>query len=316
MTARFVYDMAQLEHSAKGVVATLGTFDGIHRGHQAIFDHVKQTSRESGLPSVLVTFDPHPRFVVSPQNAPLLLTTTPEKKEFIPYYFDGQVVVMPFTKELMNLSAEQFVKQILIDRIGVKKLIVGYDHAFGKNRSGNITELKRLAHLYGFAVEVVEPVLVGGTPVSSTRIRNAILGHSYAEALSLLGHNYAIYGTVERGIGLGRKLGYPTANVAYSPMKLLPPEGVYACWTEIDGESRCGMMFIGTNHFNPAARVTVEANLFDFDRDIYDHEIVVYPTHFIRANERFASTAELVKQIEHDKVNVLSIISKGAQTCQ
>ncbi len=294
----------------------LGTFDGIHRGHQAIFSRVREASRQSGLPSVLVTFDPHPRFVVSPQNAPLLLTTTPEKEEFIPYYFDGQVVVLPFTKELMNLSAEQFVKQMLVDKIGVKKLIVGYDHAFGKNRSGNIPELRRLSHLHGFEVEVVEPVLVDGTPVSSTRIRNAILGHKYADALSLLGHNYAIYGTVERGIGLGRKLGYPTANVAYSPMKLLPPEGVYACWTEIDGESKCGMMFIGKNHFNPSGRVTVEANLFDFDRDIYDHQIVVYPTHFIRQNERFESTAELVKQIERDKISVLSILSKGAQTCQ
>lgn len=316
MTARFVYDLKDFRPSTNGVVATLGTFDGIHRGHQAIFSRVKEASQATGFPSVLVTFDPHPRFVVSPDRAPLLLTTTPEKEEFIPAYFDGQVVVLPFTKELMNLSAEEFVKQIILDRLGVKKLIVGYDHAFGKNRSGNATELRRLASVYGFEVEVVDPVLISGAPVSSTRIRNAILENAYAEALELLGHNYAIYGTVERGIGLGRKLGYPTANVSYSPMKLLPPEGVYACWVEVDGEAKCGMMFIGKNHFNPSGRVTVEANLFDFDRDIYDHHISVYPTHFVRANQRFDSTDELVAQIARDKNNVLSILSKGAQTCQ
>lgn len=316
MTATFVYDLAHYKSAVGGVVATLGTFDGIHRGHQAIFSRVKEVSRESSLPAVLVTFDPHPRFVVSPQHAPLLLTTTPEKEEFIPAYFDGQVVVLPFTQELMNLSAEQFVKQVLLDRLGVKKLIVGYDHAFGKNRSGNTAELRRLAGIYGFEVEVVEPVLIDGTPVSSTRIRNAVVGGKYAEALSLLGHNYAIYGTVERGIGLGRKLGYPTANVAYSPMKLLPPEGVYACWVEVDGEDKCGMMFIGKNHFNPSGRVTVEANLFDFDRDIYDHEISVYPTHFVRPNQRFDSTADLVTQLEQDKFDVMRILSKGAEKCQ
>ncbi len=316
MTARFVYDLNDYHASTSGVVATLGTFDGIHRGHQAIFSRVKEVSHATGLPSVLVTFDPHPRFVVSPQNAPLLLTTTPEKEEFIPAYFDGQVVVLSFTKELMNLSAEEFVKQILLDRLGVKKLIVGYDHAFGKNRSGNTTELRRLAGVYGFEVEVVDPVLIDGTAVSSTRIRKAIQGNSYAEALSLLGHNYAIYGTVERGIGLGRKLGYPTANVAYSPMKLLPPEGVYACWVEVDGEAKCGMMFIGKNHFNPSGRVTVEANLFDFDRDIYDHHISVYPTHFVRSNQWFESTDALVAQIAKDKINVMHILSQGAQTCQ
>lgn len=317
MTTTFLHSLFDFRKPEKGVVATLGTFDGIHRGHQAIFDRVRNTSHQSGLPAVLVTFDPHPRFVVSPQDAPLLLTTTPEKSKFIPCFFEGQVLMLPFTRDLMNLSAEEFVKQILVDGLGVKHLIVGYDHAFGKNRSGNITELKRLAGVYGFEVEVVEPVLVDGKPVSSTRIRNAILENRYTDAINLLGHEYAIYGTVERGIGLGRKLGYPTANVAYSPTKLLPPEGVYACWVQVDGEEKSGMMFIGKNHFNPSKRVTVEANLFDFDRDIYDHEIIVYPTEFVRENRWFSNTVELVDQIEKDKALILDIISKGAKhTCQ
>lgn len=317
MTTTFVHSITDVVRSEAGVVATLGTFDGIHRGHQAIFDRVRQVSRSTGSSAVLITFDPHPRFVVSPQDAPLLLTTTPEKGKFIPCFFEGQVLVLPFTRDLMNLSAEEFVRQILVEGLGVKTVIVGYDHAFGKNRSGNIAELRRLAGIFGFQVEVVDPVLVDGKPVSSTRIRNAILENRYPEAVQLLGHEYAIYGSVERGIGLGRKLGYPTANVAYSPTKLLPPEGVYACWVQVDGEDKSGMMFIGKNHFNPSKRVTVEANLFEFDRDIYDHEIVVYPTEFVRENQWFPNTAELVDQIEKDKAIILDIISKGAKhTCQ
>jgi riboflavin kinase/FMN adenylyltransferase len=138
---------------------------------------------------------------------------------------------------------------------------------------------------------------------------------AYPEALHLLGHEYAIFGTVERGIGLGRKLGYPTANVKHHATKLLPPEGVYACWIQLGSENFCGMMFIGENHFNPAHKVTVEANIFDFDRDIYDQEIIVYPTHYIRGNRRFDSTEALVRQIGIDKNSILEIMKKGETTC-
>jgi riboflavin kinase/FMN adenylyltransferase len=296
-------------------VVTVGTFDGIHRGHQAIFARVRELAAQTGLQPVLVTFHPHPRVVLSPNDVPMLLTSIEEKEKFIPNFFDGKVLVLEFDQHLMNLTAEEFVQQILVDVVGVKHLVVGYDHALGKDRRGDISELKRLGPQFGFSVEVVAPVQREDKPVSSSRIRKAMASGHFKEAIDLLGHEYAIGGTVERGIGLGRKLGYPTANVAYSLRKLLPPPGVYACWAELGDEEFCGMLFIGQNHFNPANRITVEANLFDFDRDIYDEEVIVYPMVFIRENRRYEDTALLVRQIEQDKQQIMHIVNKGERTC-
>ncbi len=292
------------------VIATIGTYDGIHRGHQAIFERVKQQSIETGSRAVLITFHPHPRVMVSPENIPLLLTTIEEKGKFVPDFFDGKVLILDFNEELRNMSARDFVKNILVDKVGISKLIVGYDHAFGKDRSGDIPTMKLMGEEMGFEIEVVEPVLVKDKPVSSTRIRNAIRENRYREALYLLGHDYAIYGTVERGIGLGHKLGYPTANVNYNQRKLLPAEGVYSCYVELGDKQYNGMMFIGRNHFNPALRISVEVNIFNFKEDIYDKEITVFPTHFIRENRKFEETDKLVEQIKIDKENVIRIIKE------
>jgi riboflavin kinase/FMN adenylyltransferase len=316
MTSTFIRGLENYESTnGRGVVATLGTFDGIHRGHQEILCRVRDYSMKHNLEPVLITFHPHPRVVVTPSQIPMLLTTIEEKEKFIPDFLDGHVLVLEFNDALKNLTADEFVKKVLVDTVNVKKLIVGYDHQFGKNRSGNIAKLKELGDLYGFELEVVPPVLMGGKPVSSTRIRTALAEGEFDEAVSLLGHEYAIYGTVERGIGLGRRLGYPTANVSYSQRKLLPQEGVYACWVEVAGQSKCGMMFIGQNHFNPAQKMSVEANIFDFDQDIYDHEIIVYPSRYIRANRKYETTDALVAQIEKDKKNVLNILSEGERAC-
>lgn len=301
----------------QSTVVTIGTFDGIHRGHQAIFTRVKEVAETEQLDPVLVTFHPHPRALVTPGDVPMLLTTVEEKKLFLPCFFGGRVLVMAFNDHVRNLSADEFVKTVLIGKLGVRKLVVGYDHALGKNRSGNAEELQRLGKQLGFDVEVVGPVICNDAPISSSRVRKALTFGKYEFAVDLLGHDYAIYGTVERGIGLGRKVGYPTANLKYSSRKLLPPEGVYACWMLLGEERVKGMMFVGQNHFNPEARLTVEANLFDFDRDIYGREVVVYPTHYLRAPVAFKSKEELVAHLEKDKKNVLEIQSKGEQReCQ
>jgi len=300
--------------SDRPTVATIGTFDGIHRGHQAILMRVGEVSQATGHDAVLVTFDPHPRVVLSPEQIPLLLTSIEEKEKFIPDFFSGTVLVLEFNEKLKDLSAEEFVKNIMVRTIGAKEMIVGYDHALGRNRGGNIDELRRLGELYGFGVEVVGPVMNQKMPISSSRIRRAMLENDYEEAMSLLGHDYAIYGTVEKGIGLGRRIGYPTANVRYSLRKLLPPEGVYVCWAQVAGETKCGMMFIGKNYFNPQKRVSVEAHLFNFDKEIYNEEIIVYPTRFVRSNKKFDSTAALVEQIKKDEKNILEIIEKEKQS--
>lgn len=316
MTSAFIRGVENFTPSnSKGAVATLGTFDGIHRGHQEILCRVRDYSMRNDLEPVLITFHPHPRVVVTPEKIPMLLTTIEEKEKFIPDFLDGHVLVLEFNDALKNQSAEEFVRKVLVETVNVKKLIVGYDHQFGKDRSGNIDSLRAFGEKYGFELGVVPPVMVDDKPVSSTRIRKALTDGRFNEAVKLLGHEYAIYGTVERGIGLGRRLGYPTANVRYSQRKLLPPEGVYACWVEVGGESKCGMMFIGQNHFNPAQKMSVEANIFSFDRDIYDEEIIVYPSRYIRANQKYETTDALVAQIEKDKKNVLNILSEGERAC-
>ncbi|MBD3401619.1 bifunctional riboflavin kinase/FAD synthetase [candidate division GN15 bacterium] len=316
MTTHFIRGLNRfVRTNGNGAVATLGTFDGIHRGHQEILCRVRDHSMRHNLEPVLITFHPHPRVVVTPNDPPMLLTSIEEKEKFVPDFLDGHVLVLEFNDELRSWSAEEFVKKVIVDTVGAKRVIVGYDHHFGKDRSGSIDSLREFGERYGFEVEVVQPVIVDGHPVSSSRIRRALKEERFDEAIKLLGHEYAIYGTVERGIGLGRKIGYPTANVCYSTRKLLPTEGVYACWVEVAGQSHCGMMFIGQNHFNPAERVTVEANIFDFDRDIYDEEIVVYPVRYVRGNHKYDSTEALVAQIEKDKEQVLNILSEGERRC-
>lgn len=306
---------------AHSVVATIGTFDGIHIGHRAILEQVQTEAEQKALTPVLITFHPHPRVVLTPDSAPLLLTTIEEKEQFIPDYFSGKVLILTFDENLRNLSAEEFVKKVLVETVGVKKLIVGYDHALGKNRKGDAQELARLGQQYGFEVEIVGPILQNSEPVSSSSIREKMSRGEFDRAVELLGHHYAIFGTVMRGMGLGRKLGFPTANVNYNSRKLLPPDGVYACWTHVSKESYNGMMFIGRNYFNPEGGKSVEANLFEFDKDIYDEDIFVYPTHFVRENRKMSSTEELKEQMKKDKEEVLRIIEKekenvGSQRAQ
>jgi riboflavin kinase/FMN adenylyltransferase len=296
--------------SEVGAVATVGTFDGIHRGHQEIFRRVASESSRMGMEPVLITFHPHPRVVVTPENIPLLLTTIEEKEIFLKDFYAGQVLLLEFNDQLKQMTAEEFVKKILVDTVHARKMIVGYDHALGKNRSGDVVELTKLGQKYGFEVEVVGPIMDDSKPISSTRVRKALQENRLQEAIRLLGHGYAIAGNVERGIGLGHKIGYPTANVNYSARKLLPAEGVYSCWAQIGDTDFDGMMFIGRNHFNPQERISVEANLFDVDEDLYGQQMIVYPTHYIRENRRFESTDDLVRQIEHDKQEILRIIDK------
>lgn len=314
MTTTFVKGLANYRRQDNvPSVVTIGTFDGIHRGHQEILKTLRVESDKSALAPVLITFDPHPRVVVSPEEIPLLLTTIEEKKRFVPHFFEGTVLVLEFDDALKEMTADDFVRNVIVEKLGARKVIVGYDHAFGKNRSGSIAELTELGKKYGFDTQVVQPVMYKGTPISSSRIRSAMRDDDYSGAVEMLGHDYAIFGTVERGIGLGRRLGYPTANVRYGPRKLLPRDGVYSCRVSVGDECKAGMMFIGKNYFNPQNRISVEANIFDFDRDIYDEEILVLPTHYVRANRKFDSTEKLVEQLAIDKKDVLRIIDKESK---
>ncbi|MDD4050315.1 MAG: bifunctional riboflavin kinase/FAD synthetase [candidate division Zixibacteria bacterium] len=294
--------------NAAPCVATVGTFDGFHRGHASIFERLAAHADAAGLPASAITFHPHPRVVVTPNDPPPLLTTPEEKTDILRDHFDGSLVFLNFDDKMRRMTAEQFINDILLDRFHIKALVVGYNHSFGHQRSGTADQLADLGLKAGFKVEVVSPVTYQDMPISSTRIRRVIKGGEWEDALQMLGHPYPIRGRVVKGIGQGRRLGWPTINLAWSERKLLPPAGVYACSALVDRVDYRGMMFIGVNMLNPQHVVSVEAHLFDFDRDLYGADVALYPSHFVRPNVRFGSPEELSRQIAHDKETVLKLI--------
>lgn len=289
-------------------VATLGTFDGFHLGHAAIFSQLRKKAEALSLPPVAITFDPHPRVLVTPDDPPRLLTTTDEKIDLLRGQYNGSLVILKFDDRLRRMTADQFAREVLIDKFGIKALVVGHDHSFGHRRTGNIEKLHEIGMREGFDVEVVGPITYRDEPISSSRIRRAITGGQWSEARAMLGHPYSIRGKVIRGLGYGRKMGWPTANIEWSERKLLPSQGVYACMAAVNGDTCQGMMFIGVNMLNPDKTVSVEANLFDFNREIYGADMTVWPMDFIRPNGRFSSTAELSDQIGKDKENIVHML--------
>jgi len=293
---------------SKEVVVTIGTFDGLHSGHQEILRRLMDSAKTLNMEAVAITFEPHPRVLVTPDDPPPLLSTWEEKVKLFSKYMDGKLVVLNFNKQIMDLTAEDFIKSYLTKKLKSKKTGVGYDHAFGKNRSGTINDLMGLSKIYSFELEVVNPILIGGRPISSSRIRRLIAGHELSMALEMFNHPYPISGEVIKGIGLGRKLGYPTANIDFHERKLLPIDGVYSCEVEHDGNRYNGMMFIGNNHFDPNREKSVEVNIYDFDKEIYGDNLICYPETFVRENIKFESTDKLVEQIKKDKEHILKLM--------
>jgi len=306
-----VYISADEFASKKGgpCAATLGTFDGFHLGHKSIFAALQRRARDLGLSPVAITFDPHPRMIVTPDNPPQLLTTREEKIEILSERFNGSLVFLKFDDTLRNMSAEEFARDILIERFAIKALVVGFNHSFGRDRSGTAEHLHSIGAREGFDVEVVGPVKYRDDAVSSSRIRRAINAGEWSDALAMLGHPYPIHGIVAKGLGEGKKMGWPTINLDWSERKLLPREGVYSCMASVNGDLYKGMMFIGVNMLNPEKSLSVEANLFDFDRDVYEKAVTLYPKHYVRGIARFDSAAELALQIERDKKKIIDLLT-------
>jgi riboflavin kinase/FMN adenylyltransferase len=301
-------------------VATVGTFDGIHRGHQAVLAAVVRRARASGALSMLVTFDPHPLAVVTPSAAPRLLTLPDEKRVRARAAGVERVETLVFTPELARLGPEEFVRDVLLARMGVQALVVGYDHGFGRDRSGDVDLARRLAREHGFALDVVDAVTDGGPPISSSLIRTAVTGGDLVSAEHGLGRRYSLRAPVTRGAGRGRAIGVPTINLtAPDPRKLLPPDGVYAVWVQIaapgdeddggDGGKRYGgMMNQGPRPtFGVQAR-GLEIHLFDFTGDLYDQVVTVEWVRRLRDVRTFASRQALVDQIERDAVAARSAL--------
>jgi riboflavin kinase / FMN adenylyltransferase len=293
---------AYLPPDVTGTVVTVGTFDGVHRGHQDVVARLVAHGRARGLRSVLVTFDPHPLEVVNPAAAPPLLTPGREKLEFLAETGLDYVAVLPFTRQLAAYEAEQFVDLVLRDRFLMRDLLIGYDHGFGKGRTGDVNVLRELGATRGFDVEVVPPVAGDGTnPVSSSAIRRALSEGDLAGARTALGRPYSVSGAVAHGEKRGRLLGYPTINVVPdSPRKHLPMAGVYAVVAQTPRGAFGGMMNLGPRPTFGDERVTLEAHLFDASGDWYGAHVRLDFVARLRDVHRFPSVEALVDQLGRD----------------
>ena len=287
----------------KNAIVTIGTFDGVHLGHQKILQILRETAQNSGGESVVLTFWPHPRTVVSQDSQALkLLSTIDEKIQLLDYQGVNHLLVIPFTREFSELSSEDYVNEVLLKQIGTKKLVIGYDHRFGRNREGGFDYLKANAAKFDISIEEIPRQEIEHLTISSTKIRHSLLEGNIHSASELLGRHYSFSGIVVKGRQLGRSIGFPTANVQVSETyKLIPANGVYVVKTFVRGNWYNGMMNIGTRPTVDGIGRTQEVNIFDFDDDIYGETLTVELVHFIRNEQKFNGIEELKAQILKDK---------------
>lgn len=283
-------------------VLTIGTFDGVHLGHQKIVERVVATARQEGLLATVFTFFPHPRMVVQHDKGLKLIHTLEEKKQLLQQLGVDLLVVQPFNEAFAQLTAEEFVSTILVEHLNVKKVIIGYDHRFGRNRTANIDDMRLFGKKYGFAVEEISVQEVDEVSVSSTKIREALNKGDVTTAEHYLGTPYSLTGRVVHGLKLGRTLGYPTANIQVTEeYKLIPKDGVYAVYSYIDGRKVYGMMSIGKNPTIEGKGASIEVYFFDFNGDLYDQKLTIEFVQYLREEQKFATIDLLKKQLQDDE---------------
>jgi riboflavin kinase/FMN adenylyltransferase len=299
---------------AMNPVVTIGTFDGVHMGHREVISELKRLSSSLRGESVVFTFEPHPRIVIAPQEDSLrLLSTKNEKIHLMEEIGLDHLVIYPFTEAFSKLSYNEFVTTILVGQMKISSLVVGYDHRFGQGRKGDFNSLEMLSKLLNFKVEQLSQLLVDNKVVSSTKIRSALEVGNIITANHLLGYHYTLSGSVIKGEQLGRKIGFPTANIdTFDPNKLVPGDGVYAVIVETDGKRYKGMMNTGVrptvNH--NADHRSVEVHIFDFNEDIYDRSITLFFVGKIREEQKFQGIDQLKAQLMLDQNSALAILSK------
>lgn len=304
--------MSILQHSASfspktKTTVTVGTFDGVHLGHQKIIAKLVAAAKKNGSASTLLTFDPHPRKVVQPNATVTLIQTLEERAETLAHLGLQHMVVHPFTKAFSQLSAADYVKEFLVDMLNIDQIIIGHNHRFGKNRTASVEDLQHFGNIYGFKVTQISAEEIDNISISSTKIRTALAMGDVATAHAFLGHPFTLSGSVIEGQQRGRTIGFPTANIAVNhPDKIIPKNGVYAVRVHLKNTERLGMMNIGTNPTVNGEHRSIEVHIFDWSDDIYNKPIQVSLIERIRDELKFDSLEALRKQLEKDKEVILT----------
>ena len=287
--------------STEASIITIGTFDGVHIGHQKIIQRLVRSGKAKGLKSVVLTFFPHPRMVLQPDFDLKLLHTIEERQLILSKYGVDDIIIKPFTKAFANLSAEDYVKDILVDELNAQHIIIGYDHHFGKNRSANIDDMKTFGKKYNFYIEEISAQDIKDVAVSSTKIRHALLNGDIETANAYLGYPYFMTGMVVKGKGVGKTIQFPTANIyVKSAYKLIPKNGVYVVRSKWNDSVYYGMMNIGTNPTFNEHKQSIEVHFFDFEGDLYDKSLQIEVLHRLRDERKFESVDALTAQLKKD----------------
>lgn len=299
-------------YNGNNTVVTIGMFDGVHVGHKVLIDHVIQKSREINGQSAILTFWPHPRLVLNKSKDELqFITTLDEKTKKISQQGIEHLLLLPFSKELANMTAEDFIKEVLIKKIGMKHLVVGYNHRFGKDRIHDFDSYLALSHKLGFSLSRVDAVSINDQVISSSVIRNFLIQGDIEPANQMLGYSFSIFGTVHGGQQLGRKLGYPTANIVPNEhYKLIPSMGVYACRVLVMGKQYGGMLNVGVRPTigRVNEKPTIEVHILDFNQNIYSEEIELIFVKKIRDEQKFKDVNVLKDQLQQDEVMIRKIL--------
>ena len=298
-----IFHSIQSFSSNKQTVVTIGTFDGVHLGHQKILHQITTSAQALNCESLVLTFFPHPRIVLQEGTEMKQLNSLDEKIQLLNNLGIDNLVVHPFDKDFSRLTAEQFVKNVLVDVFKIRKIIIGHDHRFGRNRTANIDDLISFGEIYGFEVEQISVQEINAVSISSTKIRNALLEGNVELASNYLGYNYSLTGIVYKGKQLGRTIGFPTANITIQETyKLIPLNGVYIVKSILENKVVYGMMNIGTRPTVDGTTQTIEVNFFDFDQDLYTIKITVWLLKRIRSEQKFESVEALKNQLCLDKI--------------
>nr|WP_294936617.1 bifunctional riboflavin kinase/FAD synthetase [uncultured Flavobacterium sp.] len=306
-----IFSSIQEFETTGGTVVTLGTFDGVHIGHQHILEKVTSSAEILGCESLVLTFFPHPRMVLQQESEIKLLNTIDEKSLLLQQFGIDNLVVHPFDEAFSKLTAEEFVKDILVGKFKIRKIIIGYDHRFGRNRTANINDLIVFGRQYGFEVEQISAHEIDEVSISSTKIRNSLDCGNVSLANQYLGYEYFFSGVVVEGKKLGRTIGFPTANIRISDTyKLIPKNGVYIVSSQIDGKIVYGMMNIGVNPTVDGTSQSIEVHFFDFEEDLYGRTIAIVLHQKIRDEQKFPSVDALKEQLGRDRLTSFAYIKK------